>query len=127
MKKLIHAENNGGKIERWWEHYDNSGNKLLTVESLQDATEIIEANKREYNASHGRHGDLSKVATIPALVIENTAKGCAGVWNTSTAAAYREIVEGKTDRAAMVWRELLNAREFRHFRTRPGFVDARKK
>lgn len=127
MKKLLHAENNGGKIERWWEHYDNDGKTLLTVESVQDATPIIEANKREFNSAHGRHGDMSKVATIPALVVESTAKGCAQMWGTTTAAAYREIAEGKTDRAAQVWRELLNAREFRHFRTRPGFVDVRKK
>jgi hypothetical protein len=122
MKKLLGVERNNGRVERTWSHYDADGKASITVETVQDVAPILDANKRQYNDAPSKWGDFAKVASIPTVVIENTAKGCAALWGISVREAYSEIVASKTDRARQVWRELLNSREFRYFRTRPGYV-----
>jgi hypothetical protein len=127
MKRLLHTEQTVSGTERWWYHTGDDGKSALTVETVADVEPVLDANKRQYNDAPSKHGDMSKVASIPAVVIEKTVAGCATLWNVSVKDAFAEIINNKTDRANRVWRELLNAREFRYFRTRPGTVDTRAK
>lgn len=117
--RLLDKENIGGRIEKWWLHTGDDGEDRITVETVQDVEPILDANKRAFNdapRSYDKSG-MTKVADIPATVIEETCR-IKGI-------PFREFVAAKTDRAQAAWRELLNAREFRAFRTRPGRVDVR--
>jgi hypothetical protein len=127
MKRLLHTEQTVTGTEKWWYHTGDDGKSALTVETVADVEPVLNANKRQYNDAPSQFGDLAKVASIPSVVIEKTAVGCAKLWNISVRAAFSEIINNKTDRANQVWRELLNSREFRYFRTRPGTVDTRAK
>lgn len=108
--RLLGTENIGGRIEKTF--LDNG---KFVITTTQDAEPILEANKRSYNdAISNWKGDFHHVASIPATIIEDTCR--------VKEIPYREMMQGKTDRAQKAWRELLNAREFRYFRTRPGKV-----
>lgn len=118
--KLLSTENIGGRIERWYRDADGK----VVVETIQDAEPILDANKREYNnaPSDFRKGSFHKMASIPAAVIDkvcNEGLPEAGIDKIS----FRELVAAKTDKAQRIWKYLLNAREFRSFRTRPGRMD----
>jgi len=45
-----------------------TGNGEYVVETQQNVSAIVEANKRQYNDTPNKHGDLNKVATIPLSV-----------------------------------------------------------
>lgn len=88
-------------ITSFW-HYDEATDTAL-IEKRQDVSDIVEANKSEFNEDHGRYGEWTKVASIPLSVYyELKAKG---------------IVD---DPAAM--KRWLNDADNRFFRTRPGTV-----
>lgn len=51
-------------IKKFW-HYDESNDKAI-IETEQDSTLILEANKMERNSHDGKYGDgMHKVASIP--------------------------------------------------------------
>ena len=119
MKRLLGVTNIGGRIERDWLHTDNLANDVITTETVQDVEPIIKRNRDKYNSasdSFGK-GELHEIAEIPATVIEQK-------WRES-GMPFREVIGGKSDRAVKFWNEILNAPEFRYFRTRPGRVDAK--
>lgn len=120
MKRLLSRENVGGREERWWKHFDGNGNPVTTVETVQDAAPIIARNKRAFNDAPSRYGkgDFHKVADIPVTVIEATAR--------LKEIPFKEFMQCRTDRAQRAWKELLNSRDMRAFRTRPGRVDVKR-
>ena len=84
--------------------YDASADMYL-LKQTQDCTKIVEANKREFNGEHRRHGDGigRKVASIPLDIWMSLQK------------------QGITrDRKA--FRRWLNDPDNRAFRTSPGIV-----
>lgn len=88
-------------ITSYW-HYDDATDTAL-IEKRQDVSDILDANKAEFNADHGRYGEWAKVASIPLSVYYDLkAKG---------------IVD---DPVAM--KRWLNDADNRFFRTRPGTV-----
>lgn len=88
-------------ITSYW-HYDDATDTAL-IEKRQDVSDILDANKAEFNADHGRYGEWTKVASIPLSVYYDLkAKG---------------IVD---DPVAM--KRWLNDADNRFFRTRPGTV-----
>lgn len=88
-------------ITSYW-HYDEATDTAL-IEKRQDVSDILDANKAEFNADHGRYGEWTKVASIPLSVYYDLkAKG---------------IVD---DPVAM--KRWLNDADNRFFRTRPGTV-----
>lgn len=88
-------------ITSYW-HYDDATDTAL-IEKRQDVSGILDANKAEFNADHGRYGEWTKVASIPLSVYYDLkAKG---------------IVD---DPVAM--KRWLNDADNRFFRTRPGTV-----
>ena len=70
MSKLIFDDG----IRKQVAHADGEGG--LVVETIQDVTSIVEANKAEYNAlDYGaRWGDFTKVASIPMTVVDDLNK-----------------------------------------------------
>jgi len=116
MSRLIDVIRLGlGRAERWWMHWGADGRKKITVETVQDAEPILKANRREFNAAPARFGGgehFHKLASIPVTVIEEVCR-LEGI-------PVREMMERKSERARRIWGKLLNGRDFRAFRTRPG-------
>jgi hypothetical protein len=52
-------------ITQYWHVKDNGE---YVIETQQDVSAIAEANKRQYNDTPDRHGDVNKVASIPLNV-----------------------------------------------------------
>jgi len=88
-----------------WEtfHYDPASD-TFTIASKQDVTGLVEQNKAEYNAEHGRHGEgFTKYASIPGNVYADL--------------QWRGIADD--ERAFKAW---LEDPDNRVFRTRPGRI-----
>jgi hypothetical protein len=115
MKKLMDAENLNGVIERHWIH-EVGGEKFLTIERVQDVAPILKKNREEMNSASKSYGksEMQKVASIPAVILENACK--------LHAIKFAELMACKTDKARKIWNELLNGRDFTAFRTKPGVV-----
>jgi len=64
MKRLFSRDEATG-ISKYW-HVTGEGEYV--IETVQDSTKIIEANKRSYNDVTGKFGNHSKVASIPLSV-----------------------------------------------------------
>lgn len=63
--KRIFSKDEGTGITKFW-HV--KGNGEYVVETQQNVSAIVEANKRQYNDTPSKHSDLNKVATIPLSV-----------------------------------------------------------
>ena len=63
--KRIFSKDEGTGITKFW-HV--KGNGEYVVETQQNVSAIVEANKRQYNDTPNKHSDLNKVATIPLSV-----------------------------------------------------------
>lgn len=64
MKRIFSHDPEQG-ITKYW-HVN--GNGEYTVETVQDVSKIVEANKRQSNNIDGKWGDVTKVASIPLSV-----------------------------------------------------------
>jgi hypothetical protein len=115
MARLMGSEVVNGVLEKHFMH-EEGGEKKLTIQRVQDSEPILMANREQFNSASSSYGksDLQKVASIPIVVLENicTARGI----------KFPELMACKTDRAKSIWNEILNGRDFRAFRTKPGVV-----
>lgn len=105
-----------GGVQKDWLHVGEDGKDRITVETIVDVEPILRRNAAEMATSSSSYmkGDLHKVASIPAIVLEETAR----VHQIS----FGELMNGKSDKAKSIWNSLLNGREFQAFRTKPGVV-----
>lgn len=114
MAKLLGAERYGNRITRDWLHTDDQGRSAITVETVEDVAPVLKEIERNRERPkpmpipEGKH-----VATIPATLVQQAAFINAKRWGLSGEEAYREIVQGKTDRAKRVWETLCYGSEFR--------------
>lgn len=114
MKRLLHTENVGGRLERWWLHSgEGPKHNAITVETIQDVEPVFDAVARKRNLPKGK--DFRYVAHVSGVVIEEVCKIKAALWGVRHADAFREIMNNKTDRAQQVWAELLRGRDYRKF------------
>ena len=100
---ILFDRNDDLGIVRMWS-YDSDTDEV-TIQTIQDVDEIIEANRAEFNehTSLDRWGELKRVASIPMSLYAQLKR---------SGLAY--------DEKAM--RRWLNDPDNRHFRTRPGVV-----
>lgn len=117
MADLLNTEKLGGGRERKLYREDDK----LVVTTKTDASKLVEQNKRAYNAAPERFGSgtFHKVADFTADVLEKTARENGIPWI--------EFINVSSDRAAAAWTRLLNDRDQRAFRTRPGYVEMKAK
>jgi hypothetical protein len=115
MARLMGAEVVSGVLEKHFIHEDG-GQKKLTIQRVQDVEPILKSNREQFNSASSSFAgsDMHKVASIPAVVLENAC--------TVHGIKFQELMACKTDRAKSIWNQLLNGREFRAFRTKPGVV-----
>ena len=105
MAKILEKDNIRDKVAH------NTEDGGLVIETAQDVSQIIEQNKKEYNATNGRWGEDvfdNKIASIPLTVIDDLNK--AGIMRGFA------VLDQKKFRA---W---LNNPDNRFFRTRQGKV-----
>lgn len=117
MAELLKSESmGGGRVRRFYREDDKIGVKTET-----DAQALVDQNRRSYNDAPERFGDglMHKVAEFTADVLEDTARKAGIPW--------AEFMNVSSDRAAAAWAVLLNDRDQRAFRTRPGYVDVKQK
>lgn len=83
-------------------YYDDDTDQA-TIMAEQDVSALIDANKAEFNQSHGKFGEFAKVASLPL-------------------ALYRELQQKGILDDAKAFKRWLNDPDNRFFRTRPGNV-----
>jgi hypothetical protein len=88
-------------IGHWVDTDESTG--LTTYGFDQDATQILEQNKTEYVADHGRYEDFTHVASNPMAKI------------------YEWALDGSLFDVKVMKRRL-NDSDYRKFRTRPGRI-----
>jgi ribosomal protein L19E len=104
IHKRLFSENKDQGITRYW--HENAETGDVTIETAQDVTAVIEANKAIYNAMDGKanwNGEWHLVASIPEALY------------------YKMKAEGKIDDQEYMKR-WLNDSDNQFFRTRPGKV-----
>jgi hypothetical protein len=105
MAKLLEKDNIREKVAH------NTDNGEIVIATEQDVSNIIEQNKKEYNATNGRWGEDvfdNKIASIPLTVIDDL--------NKLNIMRGFHVIDQKKFRA---W---LNNPDNRFFRTRQGKV-----
>lgn len=118
--KLLGSEHiHGGIVEKHWLHTDGAGNDQITVERIQDVEPILKSNQEEFNNASQHYGksEMGKVAEIPVVVIEEMLR--------LHQISFQEFMGQKSEKSVRIWNDLLNGRDFRYFRTRPGKVQVR--
>ena len=63
--KRIFSQDPATGITKYW-HVNDKGEYVM--ETVQNVSTITDANKRQYNDSTGKWGDMQKVASIPLPV-----------------------------------------------------------
>jgi ribosomal protein L19E len=104
IHKRLLSENKDQGIKRYWHENPETGD--VTIQTEQDVTAVIEANKAIYNAQDEKanwKGEWHLVASIPESLY------------------YKMKAEGKIDDQEYMKR-WLNSSENQFFRTRPGKV-----
>lgn len=112
MKRLLGVENIGGRVQKDWLHIGNDGRERITTETVQDVEPIIKATKVMSDAQSGRSWIRFK-ANIPITLLEETCRLAAIDWGVRTRDAFREVMEGKTDRSQRLIKMLTEGRDFR--------------
>ena len=105
MAKLLDKDNVRQKVAH------NTDNGEIVIATEQDVSNIIEQNKKEYNATNGRWGEDvfdNKIASIPLTVIDDL--------NKQNIMRGFHVIDQKKFKA---W---LNNPDNRFFRTRQGKV-----
>jgi hypothetical protein len=118
MGKIIDVERTGPDTFVRTRLEQEGGRDVLVQETVQTSDrQIVEEAKRAYNDAPERFGEGFRhhVAEIPMIVVVDLARKRNIPW--------REVLMQNTDRSKALWNDLLNGREFRAFRTRPGHVN----
>jgi len=119
MADLLKAERIGGGRERRIYREDDK----LVVTTRTDASKLVAQNKRQYNDAPERFGNkerLHKIADFTPDVVE-------AAYRASACKTWQEFMQVKSPEAKAAWNILLNSRDLRAFRTRPGRVDVKQK
>ena len=104
MRRLFEKDPLTG-ITRYWRH--NPLDDTAYLETEQDVTAIMEANKRAFNdAENNWRGDMHRVATLPISLI--------------TTLQEQGIIDPKNDPKGVRFNKWLNLPENRVWRTKPG-------
>jgi hypothetical protein len=111
MAKQYLDWNKDGQYGHWIDVDEVTGSFEYGV--TQDVSKILDANQAEYNADHGRWGELTKVASIPIgdfwqMVADGTINPDGTV---------NDQIEVRKH-----LRKILNDIDYRKLRTRPGNI-----
>lgn len=112
MTVVYQEQQPDGVVQRWHRHTGDQGQPQLTVESVADV-------EPAFKEARLRSNDAGKPFRFKGLVhrtvLDEVAKINAQRWGVTVGAAFREIMQGRTDRAKDVWRMLATDRDYRKF------------
>lgn len=129
MKRLLGVENIGGRVQKDWLHFGDDGRKKITTETVQAVDPVIRATKAMSDSQQGRRGWIRFKANILATVFEDMCKASASAWGCTVREAFKEVMEGKTDRAQRLMLTLTQGRDFRQLQAEkqsPRYVKVEK-
>jgi hypothetical protein len=111
MPTLLSQEWVGGRLEKTWLHVGEDGRKKITVEVIQDVEPVMEQAKvLAQNAK--RNSFLRFKAHVTGTQLEEACRIHSKLWGIPFQECFREVMQGKTDRAQGIWRTLTEGRDF---------------
>ncbi len=94
-------------------HHYNDADESMTIETVQDVSAILEANKKDMNSGHDGYSptrDLQHVATIPSSVVEQF---------------YRQGIDLTNNDHWPLIKAMLDDPSYSHFRTHKGKLSSK--
>src|SRR5262245_39779905 len=117
MATLLSKEWVGGRLEKTWAHIGDDGRKKVTHEVVQDVEPVIEDAK--FLAQHqSKESDLRFVAHVTGTQLEEACRIESKLWGVKFHECFREVMQGKTDRAQRVWKMLTKGSDFAKLQAR---------
>lgn len=111
MATLLSAEWVGGRLEKTWSHEGDDGRPKITVETVQDVAPAME-NAKVLGQSIKHDRFLRFKANVAGTHLEDACRIAAVVWGVKFSECFREVMQGRTDRAKGVWRTLTEGRDY---------------
>ena len=111
MKTLLSQEWVGGRLEKTWVHYGDDGRKKITVEVIQDVEPAMD-QARFLAETQSSKSELRFVANVAGTHVEEACRVACVVWGIPFSECFREVMQGKTDRAQGVWKTLTRGRDY---------------
>ena len=110
--KIMGVEQSGTLTHTDYLHTGDSGQKVLTTVTSEDANPVFHKTKLlAQSAKSG--GDYKYKASISQNMINEACAQAARTWGISRREAFSELIGAKTDRAKAVWKILTEGRDFR--------------
>ena len=111
MATLLSAEWVNGRLEKTWLHVGDDGRKKVTVETVQNVTPAIE-NAKVHGQSVNKDSFLRFKANVTGTQLEDACRIASTQWGIKFSECFREVMQGRTDRAKSVWRLLTEGRDY---------------
>jgi hypothetical protein len=111
MATLLNVEWVDGRLEKTWSHLGDDGRKKVTVEVIQDVEPAIDSAKALAQSSK-RDSLLRFKAHVTGTQLEDACRIECKVWGIPFYECFREVMQGKTDRAKKVWAMLTEGRDY---------------
>ena len=110
MRKLLDIEQNGHRVTRYFQDYDDAGKKIFVIHNTEDVEPVFKKAKflKENSGKTFRFK-----ASIPLNVINEVCKIKATEWGITKREAFAEIIINETGRSKNVWKVLTEGRDFR--------------
>ena len=111
MATLLDREWVNGRLEKSWLHIGEDGRTKITTEVIQDCEPAMDDAK--LHAQNSRSSVLGKFkANVCGVHIEEACRIRCKAWGISFQECFREVMQGRTDRAKEVWKALTEGRDF---------------
>lgn len=107
MKRLLGGTHYPGRTEYHYLHYGSDGREKITVETVQEVDPVFD-HVKDMSDTRNRKSSFRYRATVPFTLIEDLCKTHSVLWGIKPIDAFREIMNGSTDRGKAVQKILLN-------------------
>lgn len=117
MATLLSKEFVGGRLEKTWAHWGDDGRKKVTHETIQDCEPAIE-NAKMLAQNQSSKSILRFKANVPGVMVEDACRIQCKLWGVKFHECFREVMQGRTDRAQRVWRTLTEGSDYSKLQAR---------
>jgi hypothetical protein len=111
MATLLSAEWVNGRLEKTWAHLGEDNRKKITVEVIEDVEPAID-NAKFLAENVKRDSVLRFKAHVSGTQLEDACRIECKIWGVKFHECFREVMQGKTDRAKKVWAMLTEGRDY---------------
>ena len=111
MATLLDKEWVGGRLEKTWSEIGDDGRLKLIHEVIQDCEPAMDEAK--LLGQHAKPTVLGRFkANVCGVHIEEACRIRCKAWGISYQECFREVMQGRTERAKDVWKALTEGRDF---------------